>query len=199
MSGDAWLWPGAALLGAWHGINPAMGWLFAVALGMQERSHGAVWRALAPLAAGHALAVGAAVAAALAAGFVAPASTVRWAVAGALVAMGLYRLIRGRHPRYGSMRIGSPELVVWSLLMASAHGAGLMVMPLALHEGGHATGGSGLGLTLVHTAAYLLVTATVASLIYRWLGLRQLRRVWVNLDMVWGLALVVTGVATPLL
>jgi hypothetical protein len=208
VTNDELLWGGVALLGAWHGVNPAMGWLFAVALGMQERSQGAVWRSLAPLALGHALAVGAAVLAALAAGFVAPVDTVRWLVAAALVGMGIYRLVRGRHPRYGSLRVGAAELTVWSLLMATAHGAGLMVVPLVLHESAAMPGaepsmqlpsaGSGLGVTLVHTGAYLLVTAAIASVVYRWLGLRQLRRVWVNLDLVWGVALVLTGVATPL-
>jgi hypothetical protein len=194
---DGWRLAGVAVLGAWHGVNPAMGWLFAVALGMQERSSAAVWRAMVPLALGHALAVGAAVLAALAAGVVVPAPTVQWLVAVALVAMGVYRLARGRHPRYGGMRMGAAELAIWSLLMATAHGAGLMVVPLVLHEG--VSPGPATGVTLVHTGSYLLATATVAAVVYGWLGLGQLRRVWVNLDLVWGVALVLTGVATPLL
>ena len=54
-------WKAMLVLGAYHGINPGMGWLFAVALGMQQRSARGVWRALPPIALGHALAVGAVV------------------------------------------------------------------------------------------------------------------------------------------
>jgi hypothetical protein len=203
---DGWIWATVALLGVWHGINPAMGWLFAVASGMQQGSGAAVWRSLAPLAAGHALAVAVAVLAAGLAGAVLPIGSVQWLVAGALVAMGVYRLVRSRHPRFGRMQMGSVELATWSLLMATAHGAGLMVVPFVLRESSATVQAShhlmavapasAIGMTLVHTGTYLLVTATVAYVVYGWLGLRQLRRVWVNLDLVWGLALVLTGVAT---
>jgi hypothetical protein len=203
---DGWIWATVALLGVWHGINPAMGWLFAVASGMQERRGAAVWRSLAPLAVGHALAVAAAVLAAGLAGAVLPIRSVQWLVAGALVAMGVYRLVRSRHPRFGGMQMGSAELATWSLLMATAHGAGLMVVPFVLRESSATVQAShhlmavapvsAMGMTLVHTGTYLLVTATVAYVVYGWLGLRQLRRLWVNLDLVWGLALVLTGVAT---
>jgi hypothetical protein len=203
---DGWIWATVGLLGVWHGINPAMGWLFAVASGMQERSAAAVWRSLGPLAAGHALAVAGAVLAAALMGAVLPIRTVQWIVAGALVAMGVYRLVRSRHPRFGGMQMGPLELATWSLLMATAHGAGLMVVPLVLRESAFAAQdthhlavigpGSAVGMTLVHTGSYLLVTAGVASVVYGWLGLRQLRRLWVNLDLAWGLALVLTGVAT---
>ena len=203
---EGWIWTTVVLFGAWHGINPAMGWLFAVASGMQERSGAAVWRSLGPLAAGHALAVAGAVLLAGLAGAVLPIRTVQWIVAGALVGMGVYRLTRSRHPRFGGMQMGPFELATWSLLMATAHGAGLMVVPLVLQEGAVAAQGthhpgviapvSALGMTLAHTGSYLLVTAGVASIVYGWLGLRQLRRLWVNLDLVWGIALVLTGVAT---
>jgi hypothetical protein len=203
---DGWIWATVGLLGVWHGINPAMGWLFAVASGMQERSAAAVWRSLGPLAAGHALAVAGAVLAAALMGAVLPIRTVQWIVAGALVAMGVYRLVRSRHPRFGGMQMGPLELATWSLLMATAHGAGLMVVPLVLRDSAFAAQGthhlavigpgSAVGMTLVHTGSYLLVTAGVASVVYGWLGLRQLRRLWVNLDLAWGLALVLTGVAT---
>jgi hypothetical protein len=203
---DTWIWATVGLLGVWHGINPAMGWLFAVASGMQERSGAAVWRSLGPLAAGHALAVAGAVLVAGLAGAVLPIRTVQWIVAGALVAMGVYRLVRSRHPRFGGMQMGSVELATWSFLMATAHGAGLMVVPLVLRESvvtmeishrvATVSPASAMGMTLVHTGSYLLVTAAVAALVYGWLGLRQLRKLWVNLDLVWGLALVLTGVAT---
>ncbi len=204
---DGWAWTAVALLGVWHGINPAMGWLFAVASGMQERSQAAVWRSLGPLAVGHALAVGAAILATIAAEAVMPARAVQWLVAGCLIGMGLYRLGRARHPRFGGMRMGSIELATWSFLMATAHGAGLMVMPLVLrraevttvasHHMSAAAPASALGVTLLHSGTYLLVTAIVALLVYSWLGLRQLRTIWVNLDVVWGMALILTGIATP--
>ena len=203
---DGWLWATVGLLGVWHGINPAMGWLFAVASGMQERSGAAVWRSLGPLAAGHALAVAGAVLAAGLAGAVLPLRTVQWLVAGALVGMGAYRLLRARHPRFGGMQMGSVELATWSLLMATAHGAGLMVVPVLMRDSAVTLQAShylaaiapapAVGMTLLHTGSYLVVTAVIASIVYGWLGLRRLQSLWVNLDLVWGLALVLTGVAT---
>ena len=128
----AWMW--LAGLGALHGLNPGMGWLFAVALGLQERSARAVWRALLALALGHAFAILAAIVPALLLGLVLPAGMLKWLVAGALLGFATYRFRRHRHPRFGGMRVGMRELTVWSLLMASAHGAGLMVLPLLLPE-----------------------------------------------------------------
>src|SRR5262249_46757770 len=125
-------WEMLLILGAFHGINPGMGWLFAVALGMQENRSSAVWKALLPLAFGHTLAIAVAVAVAIAAGTAIPFSTLRWPIAGVLVALGIRRLIRHRHPRWGSMRIGTAGLAIWSFLVATAHGAGLMVLPVLL-------------------------------------------------------------------
>jgi hypothetical protein len=129
-------WPLLSLfgLGVFHGLNPAMGWLFAVALGMQERRRSAVLSALLPLALGHALAVLVAVAAALLVGSVLPPDVLKWAVAAMLLAMGGYRLVRHAHPRFGGMRASGRDLVVWSFLMASAHGAGLMVLPFVVDD-----------------------------------------------------------------
>jgi hypothetical protein len=122
-------WVALLVLGAVHGVNPGMGWLFAVALGLQEGSGRAVWRALPPLMLGHALAVAIAVALGVALGLVLAPATLRWIVAGCLLATGLFHLIRHRHPRFGGMRVGAKDLVIWSCLMASAHGAGLMALP----------------------------------------------------------------------
>jgi hypothetical protein len=199
-------------LGAGHGLNPGMGWLFAVALGMQEGRTRAVWRALSPLALGHALAVGAAVLAAAALGRLLPANALAWIIGGALLGLGGLRSLRHRHPRYGGMQVGFRELTIWSCLMATAHGAGLMVLPLlagnsgAMSAGGHAMHlahaslvpvpgplGAGLWATALHTAGYLLVTGLIAVVVYRKLGLRMLRTMWINLDLIWGGALIVTG------
>jgi hypothetical protein len=198
------------LLGAYHGINPGMGWLFAVALGMQERSGRAVARSLLPIALGHAAAIGVVVLAATLIGRAVPADVVRYPVAAILIALGILRLVRHRHPRWVRMQVGFRDLTLWSFLMASAHGAGLMVLPVlfggaaleaAEHASGHgslamATPLAGLIATGVHTAGYLAVTGGVAWLVYRKLGLALLRRAWLNLDMVWSAALVVTGVIT---
>lgn len=132
-------WPALLALGAGHGINPAMGWLFAVALGLQRQSRGAVWGALGPLAVGHGLAIAAAIAAAGLVGLIVPVEVLKWGTAGLLVGLGGYRLVRSRHIAYGGMRVDSRELATWSFLMASAHGAGLMVLPLVI--GGAPAGG----------------------------------------------------------
>jgi hypothetical protein len=209
---DGMSWPALLALGAGHGINPGMGWLFAVALGLQRQSRGAVWGALAPLAAGHALAIAAAIAAAAMIGLIVPLEILRWVTAVLLVGLGVYRLARSRHISYGGMRVDARELATWSFLMASAHGAGLMVLPLVManvpaaahshHLAAAALIGfaniewSGIAAALVHTAGYLLVTGAIAVIVYERVGLRFLRSAWVNLDLVWAVALVVTGVAT---
>ena len=200
-------WVMLVALGAFHGINPGMGWLFAVALGMQERRRGAVIRALLPLGAGHALAVAAAVAAALAIGTVVPIGWMRWTVAVVLVSLGAMRFGRHRHPRWAGMRVGMGGLTLWSFLMATAHGAGLMVVPVFVGmtmAGGehvhHRMPGSDAGAALLatglHAAGYLIVTAFVALLVFEKLGVGLLRRAWFNLDLIWALALVVTGALT---
>jgi hypothetical protein len=205
-------WIGLLALGAGHGVNPAMGWLFAVALGLQRESRGAVWASLMPLAVGHALAIATTISAAGLLGIVIPPDALRWGIAGLLVGLGVFRLIRSRHPRFGGMQVNGRELAVWSFLMATAHGAGLMVLPLVISEqaSGHlahhlstaailgvpGAEWTGLGLALVHTAGYLLVTGLLAVVVYERIGLRFLRKAWVNLDLIWSVALVLTGIAT---
>jgi hypothetical protein len=208
-------WPALLALGAGHGINPAMGWLFAVALGLQRESRGAVWKALTPLALGHALAIAAAIAAAGVVGLIVSLEVLRWGTAGLLVGLGLFRLVRSRHIRFGGMQVNGRELATWSFLMASAHGAGLMVLPLVLgnlpapghthHVAAASVMGiasvewSGVLAALVHTAGYLLVTGVIAVVVYERVGLRFLRTAWVNLDLIWAVALVATGMATLVL
>ncbi len=119
-----WGWPALFLLGAYHGINPAMGWLFAVAVGMQQNSARAVVRSLLPIALGHALAIGVAVALGALLQIVLPPLYLKIAVAATLIALGLYRIVRSLHFRWGGMQVGFRELTIWSFLMASAHGAG---------------------------------------------------------------------------
>jgi hypothetical protein len=250
-----------------------MGWLFAVALGLQEQKGAAVWRALLPLALGHGLAIAAALLLAVLVGLLVPPLYLKWLVAVILLAFGAFRLISHRHPRFGGMRVGARDLTIWSFLMASAHGAGLMVLPFVVGarippvlgsnglvapmghheaptiiasthasplegsespeavchpgahgavalpgpspsqgaEAGHAAharplmsglaGGElvGLAAALLHTLGYLLVMGLVAVIVYERLGLRLLRSMWFNLDLIWAAALILTGVLTPLL
>ena len=205
-------WALLMALGAFHGINPGMGWLFAVALGMQERRRRAVLRALMPLCAGHALAVAGAVASALAIGAVIPSGWLRWPLAGVLVSLGILRFFRHRHPRSAGMRVSMGGLTLWSFVMATAHGAGLMVVPVFVgmsmaDEGGHmhhmATNGAGAGTALLatglHTVGYLAVTAFIALLVFEKLGVGILRRAWINLDVIWAAALMATGTMTLVL
>jgi hypothetical protein len=198
------------LLGAYHGINPGMGWLFAVALGMQEEKGSAVVRSLLPIAFGHALAIGSVVLAAAFLGTVLPLAVIRYPIAAVLIGLGAYCLVRHYHPRWVRMQVGFRDLTVWSFLMASAHGAGLMVVPVLLAgstvEAAEKTVGhnhpspasplAGLLATGVHTMAYLAVTGLIAWVVYRKLGLAVLRKTWLNLDLVWAVALVVTGLVT---
>ena len=187
------------LLGAYHGINPGMGWLFAVARGMQERSGRAVAGSLVPLAIGHTAAVAVVVLAATLLGRTVTPAALRYPVAATLIALGIYRLVRHRHPRWVRMQVGFRDLVMWSFLMASAHGAGLMVLPVVMagshthHHTASQGAAGGISATLIHTIGYFTVTAAVALLVYRKFGLAMLRRAWFNLDRIWAIALVVTG------
>ena len=199
------------LLGAYHGLNPGMGWLFAVALGMQERKGSAVAISLLPIAVGHAAAIGSVVLTSVFLGMTLPLVVIRYLVAASLVGLGIYCLVQHRHPRWVRMRVGFRDLTVWSFLMASAHGAGLMVVPVLLGSNtveaqsriaGHnhisqtITPLAGMLATGVHAVAYLAVTGLFAWVVYRKLGLALLRRAWLNFDLVWAAALLATGLVT---
>jgi hypothetical protein len=194
--------PAMVLLGAWHGVNPAMGWLFAVALGFQERRGAAVWRALPPLALGHGLAI--------ARRCLCGCSRGRGGGSGAAQVDSSRRSARiwsvpadpGPPSSLGRYAGGVSRSGRVSTLMASAHGAGLMVIPWMLSSGAAHHGGPeaiGLAAAGLHTGAYLGVTALAALTVYYWLGVSWLRTLWANLDLVWGVALIATAVATPFL
>jgi hypothetical protein len=218
---ESWPWLALALLGAYHGLNPAMGWLFAVALGLQEQRRGAILQALPPIALGHAAAITLVVAAVLAAQVVVPLEVLRYVCAGALIFFGLYKLLRRRHPRWVGMRVGFRDLTAWSFLMASAHGAGLMLVPVLLELSGtmqemehraheaHEHWGHSVHLFLanpaaladlaavgLHTLAMFAVMAAVALVVYEKLGVMILKRTWFNLDLLWAGTLVAAGVVT---
>jgi len=212
--GGLWPWVLMALLGAYHGLNPAMGWLFAVALGMQEGDRRAVLRALPPIALGHEAAIALAAALVLGLGVLANTSALKIGAGISLVAFGIFRFVKPRaHFRWVRARVNRFELGWWSFLMATAHGAGLMVAPVLLGAGaadeaaasdhtlasvteqGFSLPASGLAV-LLHVGAMLAVMATMALLVYdRW-GLSVLRRTWVNLDGVWAGAFVLAGILT---
>ncbi|TDD74578.1 hypothetical protein [Actinomadura rubrisoli] len=195
-------------LGAFHGLNPAMGWLFAVARGLQERSRALVLQSLPAIAAGHAASVGAvAVLVALTRSVVATQAV---AIGGGvlLVGFGLWRLLSQRHFRWVGMRISLRQLAGWSFLMSSVHGAGLMLLPVltssgtapAGHDHGLASSGSalttGVFVTGVHTLAMFTAAGAVAVAVYELVGLTILRRAWFNLDRLWAVALIGAGTIT---
>ncbi|HEY8553705.1 MAG TPA: hypothetical protein VIL43_04085 [Burkholderiales bacterium] len=209
-----WTWTAVIALGAYHGVNPAMGWLLAVSNGMQARRASAVFRALPPIAAGHVLAMVAALLPfALLGVYVERLEGLRGAAALLLIGFGLYKLRVQRHPRLLA-RIGPSQLTLWSFLMATAHGAGLMLVPvvLGLQAGGdpaHAArmghhapaglAGGGFGLVLaaalIHTAAMVVAGGAIAWIVYRYVGLGLLRRAWFNLELLWAMVLVAVGAA----
>jgi hypothetical protein len=212
-------WLGLAALGAFHGLNPAMGWLFALALGLQRRSEWAILRALVFITAGHAASVLLLASILFLMGAFVPLRWVRLTSGSVLLVFGMYKLFRYyRHPRWVGMQVGARDLFMWSFLMASTHGAGLMLAPIILgmpmsfaasnqeelaHHGEFINlsdtsmvWGLGLG---VHTMAMLLVMLPVALVVYKKVGLAFLRRGWINIDVLWGGALILAGVLTILL
>jgi hypothetical protein len=200
-----WPWITLVALGAWHGLNPGMGWLFAVSRGLQDRRGRAVVDALPPIALGHGLAIALALVVVAIGRASLPLGALRWGTAAVLIGFGVSRLIRHRHPRWVGMRVGFRDLTVWSFLMATAHGAGLMLVPLfvvdAARPSCHIDAGVVLAgpidyavATLVHTAAMLAVTGIVALVVYHKLGLALLRSAWFNLDGLWAIALIAAGV-----
>jgi hypothetical protein len=208
--GPSWAWATLFLLGAYHGMNPAMGWLFAVALGLQKQSGRAVWKSLLPIATGHMLAIGLVIFVAVLAGAVLPVSVIKICVVVVLIGFGVYRIVGKSHPRWGGMQVGFRDLTIWSFLMASAHGAGFMLLPvllgMAAMGGGHemhAIGAPGIGAEFfaiaVHTLGYLVLTGTIAWVVYKWVGLSLLRKAWLNLDLVWAVALIATAGVTLLI
>jgi hypothetical protein len=216
----AWPWIAIAALGAYHGLDPSMGWLFAVALGLQERRRAKVFAALGPIALGHLVSIAAVVALIGWARFAAASTLLRPAGAAILILFGIFRYLRPRaHPRWVAMRVKWYELALWSFLMASAHGAGLMLFPILMdmpggaamyHQVMHGVHGrlmhqsmAAMGqslsfaqdaaVVLLHTAAMLLVMGTIAIVVYDRVGLAFLRSAWINLDAVWAGALIAAG------
>jgi hypothetical protein len=204
VTGAWWPWLALAGLGAFHGINPAMGWLFAVALGLHRGGRAVVLEALVPIALGHALSIAVVALAVVALGFVGDPGVVHKLAGGLLIGWAIWHQLYGsRHRARFGMQTGMAGLAAWSFLMASAHGAGLMLVPvliplcLAASPARELTASGSLEVAFaavaVHTAALLLVTGAVALAVYDWVGVAILRRAWINLDLLWSAALVATG------
>jgi hypothetical protein len=205
-------WLTLAGLGAYHGVNPAMGWLFAVSRGLQERSRRAVWRSLLPIAVGHELSIALVALVVVVLAVAVDPAAIQVGAAVVLIAFGLFRFAKPRaHPRWTTMRVSDRELTLWSFLMSSAHGAGLMVAPVLIglqgevaanHHGGDLAMVGDLSLPasaagiVLHVGAMLLVMGVVAIVVYEKVGLGVLRRAWINTDHVWAGAFVVAGLVT---
>ena len=215
MSTTAALWLTVVALGIYHGLNPAMGWPLAVANGLAERQDRAVFATLLPLGGGHLAAMSVAlVPFAWLAGYVSWSRTIQLAAGALVLLFGIYRLLRPR-PARALARIRPTQLAWWSFWMATAHGAGLMLLPFTLGLCGpastegpaaaaHATVARALGssnvvtalsVATVHTLAMLLSGLLIAWTVYRYLGLAFLRRAWLNLDVAWAGSLVLAGAA----
>ena len=219
-------WLALAALGTYHGINPAMGWLFAVALGLQEQNRRAVFAAFTPIALGHTASVVLVVAVVVTAGFIVPLTLLKIIGAACVIGLGVFKLLRPlSHPRWVRMRVGFRSLTAWSFLMSSAHGAGLMLVPILftlpllgvtseridLRELAHVeymslgappnieTLVSQITAVAIHTVAMFSVMAATAIVVFEKVGLAILRRAWFNVDRLWAISLVLSGLVTLIL
>jgi hypothetical protein len=201
-SSEFWPWLALAGLGAFHGLNPAMGWLFAVALGLHRHDRRLVWLSPLPIALGHALSIAIVASAFLWAGLVIDPHALRIGAGLFLIGWAFYHWRHGhRHRVRFGMQTGLAALAVWSFLMATTHGAGLMLwpvlMPLCFPVGSEPTSTgpflTALSGVAVHTLAMLTVSTAIAVVVYEWIGLEILRHAWLNVDLIWTLALVAAG------
>ena len=209
ISTTAALWWAVVVSGIYHGVNPGMGWPLAVSSALMERRQASLFKALLALALGHLLAMAA---------ILFPFSVLFWLVewqreiqigaALLVIALGIYLLVNRRHPRFLA-RVPPSRLALWSFLVAMAHGAGLMLVPIYLgicdtvgSDAGHTAADALMGGTLTiallvaltHTAAMMLSGGALAVGVYHWLGLRFLQKGWFNLDILWALSLILVGV-----
>ena len=207
--GQLWPWLALVGLGIFHGINPAMGWLFAVALGLHRQSRRIVLLSWVPIALGHAAAVALVLVAVLTLGLVVNSTTLTHGAAVMLLGWALWHALRGHRQRLRiGMQTGLAGLALWSFLMSSAHGAGLMLVPvllplcLANSPSGQLTVSGSLPVAFsalgVHTAAMLATITAVSLIVYEWIGLTFLRSGWINLDLIWVAALGSCGVVLML-
>ena len=216
MNATAALWLTVVAVGLYHGLNPAMGWPLAVANGMTKQRASAVVATLLPLGGGHFMAMAVVlIPFAWLSWYVEWSRTIRLGAGGLVLLFGIFKLVQRRHPR-ALARIRPTQLAWWSFLMATAHGAGLMLVPLmlglcvtapaaeAISDVGHAAvmnylaqsnAATAVAVAALHTLAMMLAGLSMAWAVYRYLGLPFLRRVWLDMDLVWGWSLVIAGAA----
>jgi len=201
---ELWPWLALAGLGFFHGINPAMGWLFAVALGLHRQNRRIVWASWLPIALGHAASVAVVLFAAVALGLFLDLSTLSRSGAVILLGWAIWHTCFGHRRRLRvGMQTGLVGLALWSFLMSTAHGAGLMLIPLVPplclsgSPAGSLTASYSIPVAMaalaVHTAAMLATIATVSIIVYEWVGLAFLRSGWINFDLIWVAALGACG------
>lgn len=207
-SGTVGLWLAVIVSGMYHGANPGMGWPLAVSAALMGKSRHDLYPALGALALGHFIAM-----AAILLPFAVMIALIAWQrdmrITAALIVIGygLFLCVRNRHPRFLA-RIPPSRLALWSLLAATAHGAGLMLLPIYLGlcraaslDAGHraaaalmgANTAAALAVALVHTSAMMGTGGAIAFAVYRWWGLTAIGKSWFNLDRLWGGSLVVVG------
>jgi len=202
------LWLAVVVSGVYHGLNPAMGWPLAVSAAMMGGGRRALAAALAWLAVGHLLAMAAILLPfALLTALVEWQRQIRMVAALMLVGFGVALLLRPRHPRFLA-RIRPRQVALWSFAVATAHGAGLMLLPIYLGlcrarapDAAHRAAATlirgdlatAIAVSLVHTGAMLAAGGLMAVLVHEWLGLKVLARTWLNLDALWAASLVAVG------
>jgi hypothetical protein len=204
----AGLWLAVVASGVYHGINPGMGWPLAVSAGLMGRSRKHLGIALVPLAVGHILAMLVILLPfALVSAFLDWQCEIRAIASVTVIAFGIFRLITQRHPRTLA-RIKPTQLALWSFAIATAHGAGLMLLPIyfglcsaerldAAHQATSILMAQSLWMALlvsvIHGLAMVAAGGLMALLVHAWLGLRFLSQSWFNLDLVWAVSLILIG------
>ncbi|CAN7693872.1 hypothetical protein LJR290_005655 [Variovorax sp. LjRoot290] len=199
-----WPWLAVAGVGALHGLNPATGWMWAAAWGLRSRDRAQALRALMPIAVGHAVSV-AIVACAFAQGMSMDRTLVQGLAGALLVGAAAYRWLRGAGQRTPiSKQAGHAGIALWSFLMTTAHGAGLMLVPalvplcLSDNPAREITASGSLVLALaavgVHTAAMLVTTGVIATGVCRGVAMHPRLLSGTAPRQAWTAALALTGV-----
>jgi hypothetical protein len=204
----AGLWLAVVASGFYHGVNPGMGWPLAVSAGLMGRGRRDVVAAMAALAAGHLVSM-----LVILLPFALMTALLNWqreiriGASLAVIAFGAFRLVNQRHPR-ALARIRPTQLVLWSFAIATAHGAGLMLLPIYLgicsteeldtaHQASSILMGRNLTtavlVSILHTLSMVTAGVVMALLVHSWLGLKFLSRSWFNLDFVWAVSLILIG------
>jgi len=204
----AGLWLAVVASGLYHGVNPGMGWPLAVSAGLMGRGQRDVVGALAPLAAGHLLSMLVILLPfALMTALLDWQREIRIGASAAVIAFGVFRLVNRRHPR-ALARIRPTQLALWSFAIATAHGAGLMLLPIYLglcstedldtaHRASSIlmaqNAATAVLVSLAHTLSMVTAGGVIALIVYGWLGLKFISRSWFNLDFVWAMSLILIG------